>query len=204
MRHRKKNYKLGRTNSHRKATLSNIAKAIFEHHQIKTTFTKAKASRSFVERLITYSKKDTVAARRLVFKAIQNHQLVKKIFDEIAPNYSERAGGYTRIIKLGRRKGDGAELAILQLIGFEPLIIDEKKTPSKKKAKEKASEETKKIETKAEKPVEEKPKEKETKTKAKTKTVDKEVKQTKKVTSTKKATKSSDEKKQKKKETENK
>jgi large subunit ribosomal protein L17 len=204
MRHRKKNNKLGRTSSHRKATLSNIAKAIFEHHQIKTTFTKAKASRSFVERLITYGKKDTVAARRLVFKAIQNHQLVKKIFDEIAPNYSERAGGYTRIIKLGRRKGDGAELAILQLVGFERLVIDEKKTPSKKKAKEKTSEEVKKIEAKAEEPVEDKSKEKKTETKAKAKTAEKEIKQEKKVTSKKKATKSSDKKKETKEETEKK
>lgn len=141
MRHRKKIHKLGRSKSHREATLRNIARAMIEHHQIKTTLAKAKAARSFVERLITYGKKDTVAARRLAFKFLQNHQLVKVLFDEIAPTFADRNGGYTRIIKLGHRQGDGAELAILQLVGFEENVVEEKKKSAKKtKAAPKKSE----------------------------------------------------------------
>ncbi|GAB4336833.1 MAG: hypothetical protein Kow0037_18620 [Calditrichia bacterium] len=141
MRHRKKIYKLGRSKSHREATLRNIARAMIEHHQIKTTLAKAKAARSFVERLITHGKKDTVAARRLAFKFLQNHQLVKVLFDEIAPTFADRNGGYTRIIKLGHRQGDGAELAILQLVGFEENVVEEKKKSAKKtKASPKKSE----------------------------------------------------------------
>lgn len=137
MRHRNKTKKLGRTSSHRKAIFRNIAKGILENHQVKTTVTKAKAARGVVDRLITYGKKDTVAARRLAFKILQNHQLIKVLFDEIAPTFAERSGGYTRVIKLGRRRGDGAELAVLQLVGFEPLIIDEKKSSAKKKTTKK-------------------------------------------------------------------
>lgn len=147
MRHRNKIKKLGRTKSHREATLRNIARAIFENHQIKTTLAKAKAARSYVERLITYGKEDTVAARRLAFKRLQSHQLVKKLFDEIAPTFADRSGGYTRVIKLGRRQGDGAEIAVLQLVGFEPLVLEEKKP---KKAKKKAAPAKKEVEKKAE------------------------------------------------------
>ena len=143
MRHRKKVKKLGRTKAHRKATLQNLARAIILHQQIKTTLAKAKAARSVVERLITYGKKDTVAARRLAFKVLQSHQMVKKLFDEIAPTFADRQGGYTRVIKLGRRQGDGAELAVLQLVGFEPLIIEEKKAPAKKTKKKETAEKKK-------------------------------------------------------------
>jgi len=164
MRHRKKVKKLGRTKAHRKATLQNLARGIIQHQQIKTTLAKAKAARSVVERLITYGKKNTVAARRLAFKVLQNHQMVKKLFDEIAPTFADRQGGYTRVIKLGRRRGDGAELAILQLVGFEPLIIEEKKTTAKKTRKKETAEK-KKPEKKAEeaKPAEEKAEEVKTK-----------------------------------------
>jgi large subunit ribosomal protein L17 len=135
MRHRKKINKLGRSKSHRKATLRNLTSAIVQHQQIKTTLAKAKTARRFVDKLITMGKKDTVAARRQAFKFLQNHQLVKKLFDDIAPTFANRSGGYSRVIKLGRRKGDGAELAILQLVGFEPMIIEEKKPAEKKKKK---------------------------------------------------------------------
>ena len=161
MRHRKKTKKLGRTKAHRIATLRNLANEIFKHKQIKTTITKAKAARSVVERLITFGKKDTVAARREAFKFLQNHKLVKLLFDEIAPTFTNRKGGYTRVIKLGRRKGDGAELAILQLVGYEPIVIDEKKqAPKKKKSKETVSVEsqktkTEKVESESGAPVEE-------------------------------------------------
>lgn len=144
MRHRKKVKKLGRTASHRRATLRNLASALINHHQIKTTLAKAKAARSNIEKLITTGKKDSVHARRQAFKFLQNRTLVKKLFDEIAPSFSDRNGGYTRIVKLGPRTGDSAEMAILQLVGFEQMIIDEqekqkkqrKARAEKKKAKE--------------------------------------------------------------------
>jgi large subunit ribosomal protein L17 len=138
MRHRKKTQKLGRTASHRKATLRNIATALILHHQIRTTLAKAKAARSYIEKLITTSKQDTVHARRQIFKFLQNRTLIKKMFDEIAPAFADKKGGYTRIVKLGRRIGDGAEMAVLQLVGFEAMIIEEQET-KKKKRKEKAA-----------------------------------------------------------------
>mgnify|MGYP005834702639 CR=1 FL=1 len=133
MRHRRKIKKLGRTRSHRRATLRNLAMALVQHKQIKTTLVKAKAARSLIEHLITVAKKDTVAARRQVFKWLQNHQLVKRFFDEITPTFADRNGGYSRVIKLGRRQGDGAELAILQLVGFEPVVVEKKASEKKKK-----------------------------------------------------------------------
>jgi large subunit ribosomal protein L17 len=133
MRHRRKVKKLGRTASHRRATLRNLASALINHHQIKTTQAKAKAARSYIEKLITTGKKDTVQARRQAFKFLQNRTLVKKLFDEIAPTFSKRNGGYTRIVKLGPRLGDGAEMAILQLVGFEQVIIDEQEEQKKKR-----------------------------------------------------------------------
>lgn len=138
MRHRKKTNKLGRTSSHRKALLQNMAAAIIEHHQIRTTLTKAKAAQGHIEKLISYAKEDSVHARRLVFKFLQNRTLVKKLFDEIATNYDNRSGGYTRVVKLGQRRGDGAPLAILQLVGFEELTVAEE-TPKKQKGKAKPS-----------------------------------------------------------------
>jgi large subunit ribosomal protein L17 len=133
MRHRNRTKKLGRTRSHRRATLRNLSMALVQHKQIKTTLVKAKVARSLIEKMITAAKQDTVAARRHAFKWLQNHQLVKKLFEEIAPTFADRNGGYTRVIKLGRRQGDGAELAILQLVGFEPVVVE--KTAEKKKKK---------------------------------------------------------------------
>jgi large subunit ribosomal protein L17 len=129
--------------------------ALVQHKQIKTTLVKAKVARSLVEKMITAAKQDTVAARRHAFKWLQNHQLVKKLFEEIAPTFAERNGGYTRVIKLGRRQGDGAELAILQLVGFEPVVVE--KTAEKKKRKKAAPE---KKEAAVEKAAEEKVEEK--------------------------------------------
>ncbi|RMG60918.1 MAG: 50S ribosomal protein L17 [Calditrichaeota bacterium] len=147
MRHRKAIKKLGRTASHRKALLRNLARAMVEHHQIKTTLAKAKAAQGYIERLITYAKQDTVHARRLAFKHLQSRTLVKKLFDEIGPTFADRNGGYTRVVKLGHRRGDGAELAVLQLVGFETTVVEEK--PAKKKK-------AKPSKPKAEKPTEEK------------------------------------------------
>ena len=136
MRHRKSIAKLGRTASHRKALLANLACALFERKHIRTTEAKAKAARSYSEKLITAAKKNTVHARRIVFKKLQNKKVVKILFDEIAPLYTNRNGGYTRVIKLGRRSGDGANMAVLELVGFE------------KAEKKKAKDETEKAEVK--------------------------------------------------------
>ena len=133
MRHRKKVKKLGRTASHRKALLRNMASALIKHKQIRTTLAKAKAAQSYIDKLISYGKTDTVHSRRLAFKFLQSRDLVKALFDEIAATYSDRSGGYTRVIKLGKRRGDGAEIALLQLVGFEALIIDEEAPKSKKR-----------------------------------------------------------------------
>jgi large subunit ribosomal protein L17 len=132
MRHRKSGRKLNRTASHRKALLRNLANQLIEHKEIKTTTEKAKEARSTVERLITYAKHGDLHHRRLAFRFLRNKDSIKTLFDEIAPSYSDRQGGYTRVLKLGRRLGDGASLSLLQLVGFEKLS-DMSKTETKKK-----------------------------------------------------------------------
>ena len=119
MRHLKSGRKLGRTTSHRKATLANLASALLTHKSIVTTTPKAKEARSTVERLVTFAKKGDLASRRHVLRTIRDKKLVKELFEEIAPKYTARNGGYTRIIKIGRRKGDNAPLAIFELVGYE-------------------------------------------------------------------------------------
>ena len=148
MRHRKKGNHLSRTASHKKALMRNLAVQVFEHKEIRTTLAKAKELRGYVERLITYGKKGTLHHRRLAFRFLQNKQAVKTLFDEIAPVYEDRPGGYTRIIKLGNRKGDNAAISIFQLVGFEKI---KPKSEKKKKAevkKPKPVEETPKVEEK--------------------------------------------------------
>jgi large subunit ribosomal protein L17 len=136
MRHRIKGRKLNRTTSHKKALLRNLANQLFEHKEIKTTTAKAKEAQSTVERLISYAKKGKLHHRRLAFSFLRQKATIKTLFDEIAPVYTDRQGGYTRVIKLGRRQGDGAYMSILQLVGFETLeatVKDEKKKKTKKK-----------------------------------------------------------------------
>jgi len=118
MRHRVKGYKLNRTASHRLATLRSLATALIKHKKIKTTVAKAKAARMFVEPLITKAKKDSVSARRFAARHINDREVVKELFGEIAEKVADRPGGYTRIVKLGRRQGDAAEMAILELVDF--------------------------------------------------------------------------------------
>ncbi|MFC1725212.1 50S ribosomal protein L17 [candidate division KSB1 bacterium] len=139
MKHRRVGRKLGVTKSHRKALLSNLAISLFEKKSIRTTLSKAKEVSRYSERLITFGKKNTVAARRHVYKFLKSHKIVKELFDEIAPNYSDRDGGYTRVLKLGTRPGDGAEMAIVELLGYKK---------AKKKKKEKAEKKDKKAEKK--------------------------------------------------------
>ena len=150
MRHRKSGSKLGRTASHRKATLANLSMALFEHTSIKTTISKAKEARRTAERLITFAKRGDLHARRHVARTINDKIILRKLFDEIAPKYAERNGGYTRIISLGQRQGDGAELAILELVGYEGVQLEKiEKQRARREAKEKRREEEKAEEVEA-------------------------------------------------------
>jgi large subunit ribosomal protein L17 len=130
MRHRVAHRKLGRTTPHRIAMLRNLASALFEQERIRTTLMRAKELRPYAERLITLAKRedDRLHARRLVLRDIQDPVVVKKLFDSLGARYATRPGGYTRILRLGPRRGDGAEMAILELLGseFKPKAKDEK------------------------------------------------------------------------------
>lgn len=132
MRHEKKGRKLGRTSSHRKAMLSNMAASLILHKQIKTTDAKAKEARRVVERLISYAKNDTTHYRRLAFAVLRNKEAIKILFEEIAPVYMNREGGYTRIIKLGRRPNDAAKVVLLQLVDMVGTETEKKKKTAKK------------------------------------------------------------------------
>ncbi len=117
MRHRKKGRQLSRTRSHRKATMRNLATSLFQHGRIETTTAKAKELRPYAERLITLARRGDVHSRRLAAMKIQDRQVLGKLFDDIAPRYMERPGGYTRVLKLGNRKGDAAEMSLIELVG---------------------------------------------------------------------------------------
>jgi len=116
MRHKVKGRKFGRENDSRRLMLNNLVKSLVEHGKINTTQAKAKEIRSIAERIITYGKKDSVHHRRLTYKILQNRDLVKKVFDELAPQFKERNGGYTRVLKNGYRKGDSAPMAIIEFV----------------------------------------------------------------------------------------
>ena len=116
MRHRKAHRKFSRTSSHRKAMFKNMAVALLTHEIIKTTLPKAKDLRGVVERLITLSKQDTVARRRMAFAKLRDDVIVRKLFNDIAPRYQGRPGGYTRVLKCGFRQGDAAPMAIIELV----------------------------------------------------------------------------------------
>jgi len=115
MRHRKKGRALSRSPSHRKAMLRNMATSLLVHERIRTTEAKAKELRPVVEKLITLGRTDDVHSRRMARRMIEDRSALTKLFDEIGPRFKERPGGYTRILKLGTRKGDGAEVAIIEL-----------------------------------------------------------------------------------------
>ena len=118
MRHQNTIKKIGRTAAHRRATLSAMAEALIQHKRITTTFVKAKALRMYVEPLLTRAKEDTTANRRQVFRHLQNKESIKELFDQIAGKIGDRPGGYTRIVKLGQRPGDGTEMAIIELVDY--------------------------------------------------------------------------------------
>ncbi len=116
MRHRNKGRTLSRTASHKKATMRNMATSLFRHERIETTTAKAKELRPFAERLITLAKRGDLHARRLAGRLIADRQVLGKLFDDIGPRFTERPGGYTRILKLGNRRGDAAEMALIELV----------------------------------------------------------------------------------------
>ncbi|MAG21569.1 MAG: 50S ribosomal protein L17 [Candidatus Marinimicrobia bacterium] len=137
MRHQKRGRKLGRTASHRKATLSNLASSLIEHKRIKTTDAKAKETRKFIEPLITKAKRGTLHDRRQVLRHIHRPDIVKILFDEIAPKYTDRQGGYTRIVKLGFRDNDSASVSQLELVDYAEMMADSGDSTEKKKRKTK-------------------------------------------------------------------
>jgi large subunit ribosomal protein L17 len=116
MRHRNTGRKLSRSAPHRRAALKNLATNLFRHGRIETTTAKAKELRPYAERLITLARKGDIHSRRLVARKIQDRQVVGRLFDEIGPRFRERPGGYTRILKLGHRRGDAAEMALIELV----------------------------------------------------------------------------------------
>ena len=148
MRHNKKFNHLGRTADHRKAMLTTMAISLIKHKRITTTLAKAKALKKFVEPLITRSKNDTTTSRRVVFRYLQDKYAVTELFKEISTKVADRPGGYTRIIKLGIRKGDAAEMAFIELVDYDENMA---KTP---KAAAKKTRRSRKAAPKAEAPVE--------------------------------------------------
>ena len=135
MRHRNAHRKLSRNTSHRRALLRNLVTDFLEHGRLMTTLPKAKEVRPLAEKMITLGKRDNLHASRQVQAYLLRDAIAKKVFDTIAPRFADRKGGYSRIIKLGNRKGDGADLAIIELIGSE---LQAKKAERAEKAKEKA------------------------------------------------------------------
>ncbi len=137
MRHLVQKKKLGRNTAQRRALLRNLVTSFLEKERIRTTLAKAKAAKPLAEKMITLAKKDTLHAKRQALSYIYKKPVVKKLFEELGPRFSERPGGYTRIVKIGPRAGDGAEMAILELIGSE-FEKKAKKKKEKGKAKPKA------------------------------------------------------------------
>ena len=131
MRHNKKFNHLGRTADHRRAMLANMAISLIMHKRITTTVAKAKELKKYVEPLITKAKEDTTNSRRVVFSYLQKKEAIKELFGPIAEKVGDRPGGYTRIIKLGYRQGDAAQICFIELVDFDPEMA---KTETKKKA----------------------------------------------------------------------
>ena len=156
MRHRKTIQNLNKTASHRKALMANLASALIIYKKIKTTTAKAKALRSYIERIITKARKGDLHSRRIVLKYIKRKDVVKELFEEISPKYEDRPGGYTRITKVGRRSTDAAEMAMIELRRFEGIYKkrQEESKEEKRKRKEKKKKEAAEMEKTAP-PVEE-------------------------------------------------
>ena len=155
MRHGMVNRKLGRTSAHRSALFRNQLSSLIDRERIITTLPKAKELRPQVERLVTIGKTDNVHNRRQVFRVVGDETLVAKVFDTLGPRFAERPGGYTRIIKIGPRRGDAAETAIIEFVGYELKVEEKSEAPAKgkkaapKKAAEPEVEETEAAEEEA-------------------------------------------------------
>ena len=139
MRHGKALRKLGRTTAHRMSLLRNLSTSLFDKERISTTLPKAKELRPFAEKLITLARRDNLHARRMVARSIQDKGVVKKLFDSLGPRFAQRNGGYSRILKLAWRSGDGAEMAIVELLGSEPVFDRGDKKGKKAKKEKKAA-----------------------------------------------------------------
>ena len=134
MRHRVHGRKLGRTSAHRKALFRNQLSALFTHERIITTVAKAKELRPLAERMVTLAGTGTLPARRKVLTMVPDKEIVRRLFEEIAPRFTDRPGGYTRIMRLGRRRGDGAELAIIEFVDYDLAEHEEGDGSSRDKA----------------------------------------------------------------------
>ena len=132
MRHNKKFNHLGRTEAHRDALLANVTISLIMHKRIVTTLAKAKALRVYAEPLINRAKEDTMANRRLVFSYLQNKEAIKELFNGVAQKIADRAGGYTRILKMGNRLGDNAKTCFIELVDYNEAMLKDKNAPAKK------------------------------------------------------------------------
>jgi len=154
MRHLKAGKRLGVTTSHRKALMRNLVTALLEHGEIKTTITRAKEMRKYFDRMITFGKKGTLHSKRQAFGFIKSRDVVAKLFDEYAPLYAERNGGYTRIYRLGNRLGDNAQMAMIQMVGLQDTETSEKESITEIKEELQAEDVKAEVEVAAEETVE--------------------------------------------------
>ena len=138
MRHNKKFNHLGRTASHRSAMLANMAISLIMHKRITTTVAKAKALKKYVEPLITKAKEDSTNSRRVVFSYLQNKEAIKELFSAVSEKVGDRPGGYTRIIKLGTRQGDAAQVCFIELVDFDPEMAKETKKKTTRRSRKAA------------------------------------------------------------------
>ncbi|MEE9470597.1 MAG: 50S ribosomal protein L17 [Gemmatimonadota bacterium] len=140
MRHKGGLRKLGRTSSHRRALLRNLTTSLFRHERIKTTLPKAKELRPVAEKLITIARRDDLHSRRRVLREVSDKEVVKKLFGTLAPRFATRPGGYTRTLRLNPRPGDGADMAIVELIGSEPTFKKQKEEKKARRDRKEAAE----------------------------------------------------------------
>ena len=164
MRHNVKGRKLGRTSSHKKATMQALATSLLKHKRIKTTLAKAKELRGFAEKLITKARKGDLHSKRQVMQFLKDKEVVKELFGDIVSKIGDRAGGYTRVIKLGQRFGDAAQMAIIELVDYNEIVTAKaEKQKEEREARAKEKKEKEKAEELEETPVEEAPAESEKK-----------------------------------------
>jgi large subunit ribosomal protein L17 len=157
MRHKKSFNHLGRTRAHRKAMLSNMATSLIMHKRIETTTAKAKALKRFIEPLITRSKDDSTHSRRMVFSYLQDKEAVSELFREVGVKVADRPGGYTRIIRLGNRQGDNADMCLIELVDYNEIMLAEKVASKKSTSRRRRGAKKKEGEAVAEAVAEEQP-----------------------------------------------